>query len=170
MGCHTIFDGRSELWRTCDGQHRSTVSTTRYIYFCKETHIHARSLLWGSYVFSPCVQNVFFLSTTKKIKRLLRVYVHQYFCDDALNTPNFSLSSLPTFYIPDEGSLQYYKVFLVCLGGGRCLVEVEKQKKGSGKNSKRWKCIGFFFFFWFCVSWAVRVKIKQQQPTCKKKY
>ncbi|RZC39320.1 dynein heavy chain 2, axonemal-like [Asbolus verrucosus] len=45
-------------------------------------------------------------------RRLLHTYINQSFCDDALNIPYFRLSSLPTYYIPRDGSLQSYQDYV----------------------------------------------------------
>lgn len=42
-------------------------------------------------------------------RRLVNVYCNQFFCEDALTTPNMLLSELPDYYIPDDGPLQSYK-------------------------------------------------------------
>eukprot|EP00736_Rhodelphis_marinus_P013382 Rmarinus@m.14828 len=42
-------------------------------------------------------------------RRLLNVYMAQFYCDDAVNTNNFKLSSLPTYFTPDDGPIQSYK-------------------------------------------------------------
>ena len=43
--------------------------------------------------------------------RVLRSYVAQYICPEALN-PKFMLSSLPTYYIPEDTSLQSYRAYV----------------------------------------------------------
>lgn len=68
-------------------------------------------------------------------RRLLTTYINQYFCEDALNIPYFRyllvalsihensihvprtlrLSSVPTYYIPRDGSLQSYIDYVVVL-------------------------------------------------------
>nr|XP_015838947.1 PREDICTED: dynein heavy chain 2, axonemal [Tribolium castaneum] len=45
-------------------------------------------------------------------RRLLLTYINQYFCDDVLNIPYHRLSSLPTYYIPRDGSLQTYQDYV----------------------------------------------------------
>jgi dynein heavy chain len=42
-------------------------------------------------------------------RRLLLVYINQYFCDDAVNVDRYRLSSLSTYAIPKDGSLQSYR-------------------------------------------------------------
>ncbi len=44
--------------------------------------------------------------------RLLRTYIKAYFCEDAITAANFKLSALPTYRIPDDGSLQSYKDYI----------------------------------------------------------
>ncbi|KAB0795300.1 hypothetical protein PPYR_12139 [Photinus pyralis] len=41
-------------------------------------------------------------------RRLLLTYIDQYFCEDSLSTPYYRLSSLATYFIPRDGSLQSY--------------------------------------------------------------
>lgn len=48
-------------------------------------------------------------------RRLLMTYINQYFCDDALTTPFFRLSSLQTYYVPRDGSLQSYQDYITLL-------------------------------------------------------
>ncbi|XP_012153483.1 dynein heavy chain 2, axonemal kl-2 [Megachile rotundata] len=48
-------------------------------------------------------------------RRLLMTYVQQYFNDDALEVTNYRLSSLPTYYIPRDGSLESYRDFVSML-------------------------------------------------------
>ncbi|XP_076240945.1 dynein heavy chain 2, axonemal kl-2 [Calliopsis andreniformis] len=48
-------------------------------------------------------------------RRLLMTYVQQYFTEEALNVPNYRLSSLPTYYIPRDGSLASYRDFISML-------------------------------------------------------
>nr|XP_034179953.1 dynein heavy chain 2, axonemal [Osmia lignaria] len=48
-------------------------------------------------------------------RRLLMTYVQQYFNEDALNIPHYRLSSLPTYYIPRDGSLESYRDFISIL-------------------------------------------------------
>lgn len=50
-------------------------------------------------------------------RRVLNVYIQQFFCDDAVQIEKFRLSSLPTYYIPKDGSLQSYKDCLATLPG-----------------------------------------------------
>jgi len=48
-------------------------------------------------------------------RRLMLSYINQYFCPDAVATPNFKLSTLATYVIPDDGSLQSYKDHITSL-------------------------------------------------------
>ncbi|XP_046389338.1 dynein axonemal heavy chain 2 [Ischnura elegans] len=48
-------------------------------------------------------------------RRLLFTYINQYFNDEVLNSQYYRLSSLPTYYIPRDGSLQSYKDYVVIL-------------------------------------------------------
>lgn len=48
-------------------------------------------------------------------RRLLMTYVQQYFNEDALNVPNYRLSSLPTYHIPRDASLESYRDFISVL-------------------------------------------------------
>lgn len=41
-------------------------------------------------------------------RRLLMTYVQQYFTDDVLDIPNYRLSSLATYYVPRDGTLESY--------------------------------------------------------------
>ena len=45
-------------------------------------------------------------------RRLVNVYIGEYFCDDAVNTEGFLLSELPDYYIPEDGDLAHYKDFI----------------------------------------------------------
>lgn len=50
-------------------------------------------------------------------RRLMNVLMSAYFNDDVLNTANYKLSSLPQYFIPDDGSLQSYREFVHTLPG-----------------------------------------------------
>ena len=39
----------------------------------------------------------------------------RFYCEDALETTNFKLSSLPTYFIPEPGSLQGYRDYITTL-------------------------------------------------------
>lgn len=43
-------------------------------------------------------------------RRVLNSYLNKFYCEDALNVPSYLLSPLPTYYIPDNGPLQSFKV------------------------------------------------------------
>ncbi|XP_045494772.1 dynein axonemal heavy chain 2 [Colias croceus] len=45
-------------------------------------------------------------------KRVLIAYINQFFCEDALETPFYRLSSIPAYHIPRDGSLESYRDFL----------------------------------------------------------
>lgn len=45
-------------------------------------------------------------------RRLMNVLMDSYFNDEALDTPYFKLSSLPHYFIPDDGNLQSYREFV----------------------------------------------------------
>ena len=42
-------------------------------------------------------------------RRLLLTYINDFFCDQCLEEPYYKLSSLPTYYIPKDGSIQSYR-------------------------------------------------------------
>ncbi|XP_068978772.1 dynein axonemal heavy chain 2 [Bombus flavifrons] len=48
-------------------------------------------------------------------RRLLMTYIQQYFTEEALTVPYYRLSSLPTYYIPRDGSLASYHDFITVL-------------------------------------------------------
>ncbi|XP_053977121.1 dynein axonemal heavy chain 2 [Hylaeus volcanicus] len=48
-------------------------------------------------------------------RRLLMTYVQQYFNEEVLTVPHYRLSSLPTYYIPRDGSLESYRDFIAVL-------------------------------------------------------
>jgi len=45
-------------------------------------------------------------------RRLLNVYMSDFFCDDVLSQPNFKVSPLPEYFIPDDGPLKSYKDYI----------------------------------------------------------
>ncbi|XP_046962283.1 dynein axonemal heavy chain 2 [Vanessa cardui] len=45
-------------------------------------------------------------------KRVLIAYINQFFCEEALDTPFYRLSSIPSYHIPRDGSLESYRDFL----------------------------------------------------------
>ena len=48
-------------------------------------------------------------------RRLVNVYIAQFFCDNAIDIPGFPLSSLPEYYIPPDGPLGSYKDQIRCM-------------------------------------------------------
>jgi len=48
-------------------------------------------------------------------RRLVNTYLESWYCDEALTTENFKLSSLVTYHIPDDGPLQSYKDYIAQL-------------------------------------------------------
>ncbi|KYM82700.1 Dynein heavy chain 2, axonemal [Atta colombica] len=48
-------------------------------------------------------------------RRLLMTYIQQYFTEDVLTIPHYRLSSLPTYYVPRDGSLESYREFIAIL-------------------------------------------------------
>jgi dynein heavy chain len=53
--------------------------------------------------------------------------VLRFYCEDALETVNFKLSSLPTYFIPEPGSLGSFKDYIItlptsdrCVWGSMC--------------------------------------------------
>lgn len=49
----------------------------------------------------------------RELYRLVNVYMNQYFCPAAIDEPNFQLSELKEYYVPPDGDLQSYKVFVL---------------------------------------------------------
>jgi len=45
-------------------------------------------------------------------RRLLNVYMAEFFCDDVLQQPNHKVSPLPEYFIPDDGPLKSYKDYV----------------------------------------------------------
>jgi len=45
-------------------------------------------------------------------RRLLNVYMNDYFCDEVLSTPNYRLSPMQEYYTPDDGPLKSYKDYV----------------------------------------------------------
>lgn len=52
--------------------------------------------------------------TDDRDRRLMNVYMDQFFCDDAISVPSHKLSSLPNYVVPENGPLVSYKE--VCAG------------------------------------------------------
>nr|CAD7395754.1 unnamed protein product [Timema poppensis] len=48
-------------------------------------------------------------------RRLLNSYINRFFNDDVLNSTNYRLSNLPTYFIPKDGSLQSYRDYIAFL-------------------------------------------------------
>lgn len=48
-------------------------------------------------------------------RRLVSVYVTQFFCDDIVTRPQARLSSLPEYYVPEDGRLRDYRDYLSTL-------------------------------------------------------
>ena len=48
-------------------------------------------------------------------RRVLHAYLNQFYCEDILQVPNYQLSSLPNYYIPENGPLQTYKDYITTL-------------------------------------------------------
>jgi len=48
-------------------------------------------------------------------RRVLNSCLNQFYCEDALQVPNYPLSPLPNYYIPDNGPLQSYKDYIATL-------------------------------------------------------
>ncbi|XP_046821789.1 dynein axonemal heavy chain 2 [Vespa crabro] len=48
-------------------------------------------------------------------RRLLMTYVQQYFTDEVLTIPYYRLSSLSTYYVPRDGSLEFYRDIIMTL-------------------------------------------------------
>ncbi len=49
-------------------------------------------------------------------RRVLASYLNKFYCEDALTQQNYLLSPLPTYYIPDNGPLQSFKVGVARVG------------------------------------------------------
>ncbi len=45
-------------------------------------------------------------------RRLVLVYINQFFCEETLSVPNFPLSELDKYFIPDDGELGSYKDYI----------------------------------------------------------
>ncbi|KAF5831208.1 dynein-1-beta heavy chain, flagellar inner arm I1 complex [Dunaliella salina] len=48
-------------------------------------------------------------------RRVLNSYLNKFYCEEALTTPNYPLSPLPTYYIPDNSALQSFKDYISTL-------------------------------------------------------
>ncbi len=49
---------------------------------------------------------------------MLASYLNKFYCEEALSVQNYLLSPLPTYYIPDNGTLQSFKVRLLLFRPG----------------------------------------------------
>lgn len=56
---------------------------------------------------------------------MLNSYLNQYYQDAAVETQHFKLSSLPYYYIPEQGSLQSFKDYI------QTLPQASEQRAGS---------------------------------------
>lgn len=50
-------------------------------------------------------------------RRVLAAYLNQFYCPAILETPNFPLSSLEIYHVPDDGTLQTHREFIKTLPG-----------------------------------------------------
>ena len=48
-------------------------------------------------------------------RRILHAYLNQFYCEDVLTVQNYTLSTLPTYYVPENGSLQSYRDYISTL-------------------------------------------------------
>jgi dynein heavy chain len=48
-------------------------------------------------------------------RRVLSSYLNQFYCQAILDTPNFELSSLLAYHVPDDGTLGSHKEFITTL-------------------------------------------------------
>ena len=48
-------------------------------------------------------------------RRVLASYLNQFYCEEALSTPNYPLSPLPIYYIPDTNTLSGWKDYVSTL-------------------------------------------------------
>eukprot|EP00232_Nephroselmis_pyriformis_P029065 CAMPEP_0182867354 /NCGR_PEP_ID=MMETSP0034_2-20130328/8675_1 /TAXON_ID=156128 /ORGANISM="Nephroselmis pyriformis, Strain CCMP717" /LENGTH=4528 /DNA_ID=CAMNT_0024999703 /DNA_START=83 /DNA_END=13669 /DNA_ORIENTATION=- len=48
-------------------------------------------------------------------RRVLLSYLNDFYCEDALSVPNYNLSPLSTYFIPENGPLQSYKDYILTL-------------------------------------------------------
>lgn len=48
-------------------------------------------------------------------RRVLNSYLEQFYCEDALNVPNYPLSTLTHYYVPEHGTLQSYRDYILTL-------------------------------------------------------
>ena len=45
-------------------------------------------------------------------RRVLSSYLNQFYCQEAVSVPNFPLSTIPIYHIPDDGNLQTHREFI----------------------------------------------------------
>lgn len=45
-------------------------------------------------------------------RRVLSSYLNQFYCEETLTIPNFPLSTIPIYHVPDDGTLQTHKEFI----------------------------------------------------------
>ena len=50
--------------------------------------------------------------TDSNDRRLVNTYCAQFFCEDALAVPNYPMSDLPTYYVPEDTNLDGYKAYI----------------------------------------------------------
>ena len=50
-------------------------------------------------------------------RRVLASYLNQFYCEETLATPNYPLSPLPQYYVPEHGSLQSFRDYIATLPG-----------------------------------------------------
>ena len=48
-------------------------------------------------------------------RRVLAAYLNQFYCPAILSTPNYELSSLSVYHVPDDGTLQIHREFIKTL-------------------------------------------------------
>eukprot|EP00798_Chlamydomonas_sp_ICE-L_P021926 gene21926-28972_t len=48
-------------------------------------------------------------------RRVLNSYLNKFYCEDALAVPNYMLSPLPHYYIPENGTLQSFREYIITL-------------------------------------------------------
>ncbi|ESN99364.1 hypothetical protein HELRODRAFT_67097 [Helobdella robusta] len=48
-------------------------------------------------------------------RRLINVYISDFFCEDVLTSPSYKMSSLPSYYVPRDGSLNSYREYVSML-------------------------------------------------------
>ena len=48
-------------------------------------------------------------------RRVLRSYINHYFCDAAISTPNFRLSTMAQYFVPEDGQLSSYREHVLAM-------------------------------------------------------